>query len=1074
MNEPFLLQAAKHYSRLLKDAKPGYYTFVFPNRRSSLFFKKYLGEVADGAMFVPHITTISEMFQSLSGLQLADTPTQLFELWKVYNKLNGSDEEGESLDDFLTWGSLILSDFSDIDQYLVDAKQLFTNIKEQKEIQSDTSYLTDDQVNAIRQLVGMREGADTKEFKKRFFGVWDNMYNVYKEYNERLKEKGLAYGAMQYRVVAEAVVDKSIIQSEPYASIRKALDAYNKVVFIGFSAPSNCEKALMRFFRNRKTDDGEPSGEFLWDYYSSKVKDENNRASSRISLCVKEFPNTVEFPYNESGCGMSEKEKLPDEKPERESSDRCQYNVIKATGKAEQTRILSVILKEIASEDGWNAESEAIKSAVVVSDESMLFPILTSVPDDFIAGEEKLVNITMPYPLKATPIASLESMLAELNINMRLVDGKPLLLGKDVVNILDHPYVRTIDPAGCRSIISRITEKNQYFINTEIIRDEILSEDGGKPIKITDKLEKFVTGLIIPKKGMVEALKQTYEGTTLITDIVEYQCNLLSFLEDGLAREDKGYLYKYVDALNSLANSTIPIKRLRTAYNIIRSVTSQQSISFVGEPLRGLQIMGPLETRLLDFENIIFLSFNEGYFPANGQKNSVIPYFLRKVFGLPTYEDNDSVSSYNFYRLIQRAKRIYFIYDTDNGDDATSVKEPSRFIRQLEYLYGERLNLREFVKPTPVLRDSPLKVGADEISRDFFDSYRPHRLSASSLKNYLACPAKFYFSKILNIIKEDDLTESVDAKSFGSIFHNCMQHIYDDVRDNGKTVFTKKVLDQLTDSLLRGGGCKTIERYIDEAFKETMNVRRIDGENLVIKELVKDYIIKLLNVDRTRISGIDTTSAERSFNVIETESQCNVKLFGKRFIGYFDRVDEISGVLVISDYKTGKVDIPPVLTGRNSERFEFKERNFSPTFPEFTWTEENLPELLNNYIIPFEEAADEFPRVMLSEKRDSFYDIAFQILLYASMYRERCRSLQKPVPERIDVAIYPLRHISGKGMITAHLTDGAIDVFDERLERLLYCLEMDCKERGFIFNNVSTGEKGNVCHYCDFKKFCNK
>ncbi len=1068
MNEPFLLQAARHYSGLLRDSRPGRYTFVFPNRRSSLFFKKYLGEVTEGAFFVPEITTISDMFHSLSGLEIADTPTQLFELWKVYRKFNITEEGEESLDDFLGWGSMILSDFNDVDQYLADARQLYTNIREQKEIQSDTSYLTEDQIDAIRQLVGMRAESDSKEFKKRFFGVWDSMYNVYSEFRQRLKEKGLAYTAMQYREVAEAIMERPAAAAGDHACIHEALESYKKVVFIGFSAPSNCEKVLMRFFKNRKSDDGTQSGEFLWDFYSSRIRDKNNRASSRISACVKEFPDAAVFDYDES--------------------DVAELNLIRASGSSEQTQILSSLLKEIADKEGWNPERDAIRSAVVVSDESMLFPILTSIPDGFRQGDSALVNITMPYPLKATPVASLESMLADLNINLRLVDGGPAILGKDLKNILDHPYVRNIDPVGCGKIISRIISRNLYFITAGTIREDLLSEKDGNSLSVSKELETFVTDMLIPAGAMVEAIEPGYDGDTLIKDIVGYQCALLSYIETYLPREDKGYVYKYIDALNSLANSSIPVRRVRTAYGIIRSITAQQSISFVGEPLSGLQIMGPLETRLLDFDNVIFLSFNEGYFPANSLKKSAIPYFLRKVFGLPTYEDNDSISSYNFYRLIQRARRLFFIYDSDNRDDTSSVKEPSRFIKQLRYLYGGRFNCMEFSKPAPVFREPPRRIEADELSRHFFDPAAMHRLSASSLKNYLACPAKFYFSRILNISAEEDLTESVDAKGFGSIFHYCMEHIYNDFRDDGKTKFTAGVLDGIIASLKKGSAPKSLEQYIDEAFAETVQVRRIDGENLIIKELVKDYIIKLLEVDRLRISGTRSSAAVHSFRVTGTEDKCSVVLHGKPFIGFFDRVDEESGVYVISDYKTGKVDIPKILSGAGSDFFEYNEREylaaaedarsrFRPVFPEFTLNEDNIQELLENHIIPFEESEGGPVGVRLSDKREPFYDIVFQILLYASMYRVRLMAQQDGGRlDKIDVAVYPLRHIAGKGRITAHLTGGAIDIFDSRLGQLLNFLEKDCTERGFLFNNATAGDAGigSACAYCDFKKFCDK
>lgn len=1090
MNEPFLLQVARHYAETLESSQPGDYTFVFPNRRSSLFFKKYLGEAVDGTFFVPTVLTISDFFRSLGSLEVPDSLTLVFELWKVYKKYNGPGDAGDSLDDFLGWGSLLLSDFSDVDHYLADARQLFANIKDQKDIEADTSYLSEEQIEAVKRLVGMRADADSKEFKRKFFSVWDSMYSVYSDFRDALLQKGMAYGAMQYRLVAEAVADKSVEPQEPFKSIREKLGRFRKVVFVGFSAPTNCEKSLMRFFKNRKCADGTSSGEFFWDFHSRKIRDDGNRASTRIALCEKEFPSKIKLDYEEN--------------------TDCVFNVIRASGNSQQTQILSSVLKEISSAEGWRAEKDAIKTAVVVSNENLLFPLLSSIPRSFASAGEDSVNITMPYPLKATPVASLESLLAALNINARIRDGRTVLLGKDFRNIIDHPYVRRIDAAGCSRIIKRIAADNLYFIDAEAIAGDILKDERGEIPGISEPLRRFVTEIIVPRGAMVGALAPGFSGSGLIRDIAAYQSELLSFIEEGLPREDKGYIYKYVDALNTLKNSNIPICKLRTAYSVIRSLTSSQSISFVGEPLRGLQIMGPLETRLLDFDNVVFLSFNEGYFPASGVQKSAIPYFLRKVFGLPTYEDKDSVSSYNFYRLIQRARKCYFIYDTDNQDDRTSVKEASRFIKQLEYLYDAPVVYREFGIANPELKETPGIIPSDSLSKSFFDAGAARRLSASSLKNYLACPAKFYFSRILNISEEDELTETVDSRGFGSIFHDCMKRIYDCYREEGRRVLTADALSGILRDLKSGDPGKSARHYADTAFAEVARIRRIDGENLIIRELVKDYIIRLFEVDKARLT-LDTSCAEQDggnfcfgpFRVTGTEDKCDVTLFGKMFTGSFDRVDMTGRGVLISDYKTGKVDIPAFLTGKNRDFYRYCERNDvtaghlagrsavrpSPVFPEFTLNGDNISELLDGYIIPFEESggADGCgsktapPVIRLEESRDSFYDIVFQILLYASMYRRRCGERQSgncgagEGYDTIGVSVYPLRHIGTKGMITAHLTSGAIDRFDASLARLLDALEADCRERGFRLNGQSgSPARGSVCAYCDFKKFCNR
>lgn len=1114
MKMEFLREVAKIFSNpsLLKigNVNPNYlqrFTFVFPNKRSMAFFRKYLGEeygkinrAPDGSpmpVFSPGMYTTSDLFSDLSGLQTADYLTLIVELWKCYTGVQkkhaaaagvaAADFKEEPLDDFIFWGDLILSDFSDVDQYLVDAKQLFTNLKDINELNSDFSWMSEKQRNAAERLTGVKDfwkrvttgmnggnaaggltdGNKGESYKKRFLDTWEILYPLYIHYRDTLKSKGIAYGAMQYRAVAEAISSSALKlgasdNDESDVVVRK-LEALGSAVFVGFSAPNNCEKTLMRFFRDKQNADGSPAGYFYWDYFSEMIKAPQNKSSRLIESCVDEFPSNPAIPFTGSPESAAEDGSVS----AGAGPNGCTFDVYPVSGNIGQTLAASEILKKICSgydyaAPGFDLRGEALKTAVVIADENLLLPMLSAVPAGF--RDEKgrpCVNITMGYPLAATGVASLANLLSALHTTLRVKNGRTMLYGNVLLDLLTHSYVKSINENDAERLRKHIIDSNKFFIESGEFEDgfENLPDVNGHmhSLHLSAEFKEFLK-LLIPAGIMASS----EENGGLISAIVEYQSVVLDYVSNYVSVSEKGYIFQYTDVLNSLKGNNLSIVLPRSAYSIIRKTVGNLSVTFKGEPLMGLQIMGALETRALDFENIIYLSFNEGMFPKNGEQKSCIPYFLRKSFGLPTYETQDSISAYNFYRMIQRAKRVCFVYSTDS--EGMKVGEESRFIKQLRYDFGVRPAYHNVNLPMPEnfsvsynkveKREEDVKL----IIGNYFDS-EPNakgsrHFSASMLNSYIDCPLRFYFENILGVEVEADLTESVDGSVFGSIFHKSMQLIYNSYTEKlGTKIISGKFLEKVmkdlfpackTDGSFSGNGSEQLNDFIADGFRDALQVDMIEGENLVIRELVERYVYNTLAADFKRANEIG------QFSFMGTEVMILDKYLGANFIAFFDRIERgPDGAVRISDYKTG---------------------NFKPDVINQYYSENEHASIIND---------DEMGGVLdalfdMSGGRDVSRKILMQLFIYAMMWDEYGKKSEQDkiadAGKDIYVTIYPVRKIKSQGLVTLKVTHGNIAAFKIRLAALLNDIRSNAGQNAEFKMCVSK----EPCNYCDYAGICSR
>jgi CRISPR/Cas system-associated exonuclease Cas4 (RecB family)/Fe-S-cluster formation regulator IscX/YfhJ len=842
--QPFLHRIAKKFYTEYGNELYRH-TFVFPNRRAGVFFQKYLAEIAEKPLFSPSIITIQELFEQLSDYQSADKIEMLVMLYKHYVRISKTDE---TFDDFLYWGEMLLNDFSDVDKYLVNAGQLFKNISDLRSLDSDMSYLTQAQVEAIRRFWTDFMPIEGNDTKKKFQETWQILFELYTSFRTELHEKGYAYEGMLFREIAEKAKAKEEF------NIR-----FSDIVFVGLNALTPSETALLNYLKILGVAD------FYWDYDSPFVCDEQNRASFWVADNLSRFPSKFDIKNNE---------KVSDEKPAVE--------LIGIPSGVGQTKQVTNILSQLIASDEILNSNEAINTAIVLPDENLLLPLLYSIPQKI--GK---INVTMGYGLQNASGASLIEHIAGLQQNIRKSGEDTVFYYRFVLSILNHQLVA-------------LTARN----NVEILKTYILKNN--RIVVSTQELQ------IHPLLNLI------FKPITHWQDIPDYLKSILSYLYNVLTDEknaskdndphsarpidlEREFIVQYHKAIVRLQDTLCDADKMsvETYFRLLKKVVQGINVSFSGEPLSGLQIMGVLETRVLDFDNLIILSMNEGIFPAKNHATSFIPYSLRKAFELPTHEHQDSIYAYHFYRMISRARRVFMLYDTRAEEMQTG--EVSRYFYQLKYLYGNSFDISEQVVSYDVSAPETASVSVTktaEILRKL-DKFRvggDKSFSASLINNYINCPLQFYFTAVEGLLEEDEVQETVEAAEFGSIFHRVMENIYNRLKS---TPIVPDALSAIAkdDAYLISLIEKAFARYY---FRDEHNPRPLQGQHYLIGEILRSYVKQTLEADK-QFTPFEYIESEYHFN---QPYQVNEAL-SINFKGSIDRIDKVNETYRVIDYKTG-------------------------------------------------------------------------------------------------------------------------------------------------------------------------
>lgn len=835
---PFLQQIASLFYQQY-GAEVSRLAFVFPNRRTGLFFQKYLSEVADKPLFSPTILTINDLFVQLSGKQTADRINMLFMLYDIYVRHSGSTE---TFDEFLYWGEMLLNDFDDVDKYMADARMLFTNVTDLREIENDFSFLDAEQIAAIRTFWSSFYPKGDSPNQEEFLAVWKILYTLYNDLRDALAAEGRGYEGMIFREVVEQMEQNNCCDLP-----------YTKVVFVGLNALSVAEERFLIQLQKRGIAD------FYWDYASDKVTDPNNKASYFVERNLKNFPSQYPLPAEEKVDTEIEVIGIPS-----------------GIGKAKQVYTL---LNELCKEDEMSPE-EALRTAIILPDEHLLIPVLNAIPEQI-----RRINVTMGYPLAGTPVASLMEYILALQKNVRYVDRQPVFYFRDVLPILNHRYISSTCPEIVNALVKDIAENNRIYISAADLGKTDLLSVLFLPVTDVNTFSDYLINVLQELNKVMHALSsgEEEEDATQRTNDLEQE-----------------FIFHYFTTVNRMKeimqDAGIEMK-IDTYFRLLKRVTDTITIPFRGEPLSGLQIMGVLETRALDFDRLIILSMNEGIFPLRKAANSFIPYNLRRGFGLPTYEHQDSVWAYHFYRLIYRANHVSLLYDTRSNGLQTG--EVSRFVHQLHYHYEVPLQNKLVVYNVSSAKTPALQVKkTDEVMQrlNAFHKGGNRAISASAVNTYLDCPLKFYFSVVEGIQEEEEVSETIESNVFGSILHKVMEELYMPLCGKIVTADLLKAIKKDT-PVLTGA----IARAFAEIFFMSDVVRPLTGQNFLIGEMIRKYVEKILERD-SKLTPFRYIESERKINRLFTLGDNRTEIQLK---GFIDRIDEVRDAVRIIDYKSG-------------------------------------------------------------------------------------------------------------------------------------------------------------------------
>ena len=915
--------------------------FILPNKRSASFFRKYIGECVESggrALMGPEMVTMNDFFYGLSSASQTDQVNLLLELYGVYKRLN---PKAESLDDFIFWGNVILSDFNDVDKYLVKPEALFTNISDYRKMQDSLSYLDQTQIKAIEQFIS--HFSTGGRYKDEFRRIWDMLLPLYRGFNEVLDQKGLSYEGMVYRRVAERLDTESVrdIISEKYPYI-------DRFVFVSLNALNKCEHKLLSKMRNAHV------AEFCWDYSSEWIKNNDNRSSSFLEDNIKSYGQC--FALDQDGLEVPK------------------INVLSVPSSVGQAKQLPDILERLGA--------SGMETAVVLPDEGLLVPVLNSIPEHITD-----INVTMGYPMRSSALWTLMNDLSSLQMHLRQKGDKWYFYHKQFWSIISNGIVKALIDQPTASALEELKSESLYYICTDMVPSDHLLEAIFRPV----------------------VKESSAPNAELVRSIEEYQRNVLSVL--GPRLKDRSDMAVELDfakefhlAVGRLSNYELPVRPV-TYFKLLDRLISPIAVPFSGEPLQGLQIMGPLETRALDFKNVVILSCNEGMFPRRSVSSSFIPAELRRGFSLPTYEYQDAIWAYYFYRLIQRAENVWLLYDSRT--EGVNVGEESRYIKQLELHFGAPVTRYSFVSK---LATAQVQGDIPKLPEDV-EVIKSKSLSASSLTNYLNCPAKFYFEMVKGLSAQDEVVDSLDFGMFGNAFHAAMQELY--------TVPDGVLSINYLLGLLKGN---RVEEVVDRKILEQLKAFELTGRNLIYEDMICRYVRQTVrrDIEFMKSEGV------QQMRILGLEMKRNMVVEGFKFFGIIDRLDSIRDDMVrVVDYKTGKVEDADFLINDNN--------------------------------------AETVVAALFGQDNSKRPTKALQLYIYDRFIRSDKSNRGKTVVNSI---YQPLRLFS-KEVENVRLSEKFCILMDEALKSLL----AEISNTDVPFRRTSDN---GVCGYCDFKTLCGR
>ena len=881
---PFLQQVARHYieAQGLED-----YCFVFPNRRSGQFFTYYLqrelAALDPHPHLLPRVTAINDLLTELTHATVATDIEMIFALYDAYCAVMG--DRAQQFDKFIYWAQLIISDFNDIDRSMADAREIYTNLDDLNSLSSN--YLSPEVQAAVEKVFGpslftsffdtsaeadlwQRRGSSQPStadgpVRQEFISLWNALHAIYQEYHKALESRGVVSPGHLLRQAAEHDID---------------LARYTRLVFVGFGILSIAEVKLFDRFNSAGKAD------FWWDNAGVQAlldQAPHDPGALLIDGYSKRFVAKPLHPLDGKG------------------PDITVVSVASNVGQAKQAFDLIQTMREDEN------DVSGIETAIVLPDEGLLVPLLHSVHN------VEALNITLGYPLRSSSIVSLMHIVARMHHQASKERGEWTYYREDVYDILSHPLIKGYFTSDALNILAQLSLHNRFRIPAREFEALPFSDlfapamDSDEPGGAQQSQSRYLGHLLAFCNLLMEKMDVQIESRE--TDDDEDDAQAVIPLQQA-------FLDMYINVLNQLKHSLATCRQhleSTTVFYLIDRLMASVIVPFTGEPLKGMQVMGLLETRSLDFKHVLILSMNERVFPRRRGITSFIPNYIRRAHGMSTIEQQEAIVAYNFYRLFNRASKVTLVYDS--SAQKLGSAEPSRFIAQLEKIYGKTLR---HVEMSPVVRtSSPIEIevpntGYEDLRRRYLAQH-PHAaewfLSASAINKYIYCPLSFYMHYIQGMSDDNDVSDFMDYGTFGTIVHDTLKDCYDCPQSQARgglidrpyiEWFKKHRLDAVVTANI-----KKTYLHVSEQDLPTDN-QPLRGEAFMLVDTIKSYVNFVLDYDLALIDK------EGPFTILECERRHelpSMQIGGATVNFTFtpDRIDRLNdGTVRIVDYKTGR------------------------------------------------------------------------------------------------------------------------------------------------------------------------
>lgn len=1012
--------------------------FVFPNKRASTFFLKYLSALCEDYTLSPRVTNISDFVSEISGLEADNRLDQLLKLYRCYREIaleERPNAEPPGFDEFRIWGDTVLRDFSDVDMQMVDADSVFKNLKDFRNIATD--FMTDEQKAVAEEYFGRsvyshsenfwieydEEEADSSGAVRKYLRLWQVLNPLYHRFAASMELEGLSTAGGVYRRAAEILLERG-----------SAGVAWRKIVFVGFNALSASERSIFSSLRDADSsysrESGDTVADFVWDATGPVLKDVENPAGKFVAVNRRHFPEPSWLrPYlseSDTHCMPPYLERIA-----------CPSNAM-------QTKIAGSEIKSLKDEIGDAPFADA-KVALVVPDEDLLIPLLYGLPPELESP-----NLTMGYPLRLTSVSTFMTLLRNLQMSQRNSREYRGYAVADIFRFLSHPLAHSVLGSEAIDRFKKEVGDSRRLVVREEEIERLLP--AGMPM---------LRPLDMQRIGSGEVLEYLYNALGMVAESLERGEGrpMMRSLEHTHARTWQDALLRLRDALERNGVEMGAGMLFREADRML----SAETVPFEGEPLKGLQVMGLLETRSLDFDHVVIMSLNDNILPMRSRQRTFLPNSLRRAYGMAPANYQENIFSYYFYRLISRAKSVRMIYDSRVGESGGGK---SRYLEQLEYLYArDSLRSKDYKMEVSVPSVGRKPVQKSDIFWEALQRYRADGatatvregerrvpvLSASSLKKYCECRLKFLIEQVCGIRSDDKREPYATDLDLGDFYHHVMERLY--VGDCKKdavtgllempvTVTAEKIESILADR-------KHIEAMIRREYNAVFNPGEPDGE-LTPAQLITARMT-LLRVEATlrhdqNLAPFDLIGCEVGGTLVYTASSSadaegeeheSLRL-NMRFI--IDRIDLVRGgetsdgapvyKLRLIDYKTGRVD---AVTADMDEIFS-RMKYSNPSFQLMLYAE-----LLSKWK-PWKERYPHYAGSGIGQAMLVVYDVP-----------------RMNAGGEVKVPVF--------GRTPAHNYGEVREDFKSRLDAMLY----ELYDRDMPFAPV---EDESGCEYCDLKLIC--